>query len=74
MRQVLVKNNENYYPVDCCFCGKEFHAAASIFQLGFGMLDFGTGSCPHCGNEQQLTLVPEENRMIAKKRWERNDD
>lgn len=73
MNKVLTKNNENYYPADCCNCGKEFHAAASIFQLGFGMLDFGAGSCPHCGKEQQLIFVPDEKRMIAKERSNDND-
>lgn len=68
MSKVITKDGQKYYPADCCFCGKEFFAAASIFQLAFGILDLGRGTCPHCNQEQQLTFVPDKEIMIAKER------
>ena len=61
--EIKEKDGIKYYPTICCNCQAEFHAALSIFQQGFGMLDMGSGSCPYCHTSLRLKFIPDENKQ-----------
>jgi len=57
------------FKIECPNCGEKAEVEPSIFQVKFGMLDFGRANCPSCNFAMKLTLVlDEENHpkpMIA---------
>jgi hypothetical protein len=65
-----IKDDIKYYPVICCECGTEFHAAKSIGQK-LGMDLDGCGRCPNpdCNTFLNLRFDLKSGVMISKK-WD----
>jgi predicted nucleic-acid-binding Zn-ribbon protein len=53
------------YEIVCPKCGKVQYACKSILQEGFGMDEFGAGTCIECGLFMSLKFDRETETMTA---------